>query len=196
MEQKTELNQYAMKQAITLLQDTCHGMARDSGWWTDLKTGEQAPAQPAAVAEPVAYRVLRKRHDGEWVTDGRAWCDGVPTQDLVDDIALRSDGWRIEYAFAAPAIGAPAAQGGVLPSLFREALAWGMTYGPEIPAHQWEEMRESMVEKFTARAQAKEGRDMAITKQQRAALREKFDGRCAYCGHPLGEKWHADGGSA
>ena len=41
MEQKTELNQCAMKQAITLLQDTCHGMARDSGWWTDLKTGER-----------------------------------------------------------------------------------------------------------------------------------------------------------
>lgn len=125
-----------------------------------LASHEQAPAQaaPAAVAEPVAYRVLRKRHDGEWVTDGRAWCDGVPTQDLVDDIALRSDGWRIEYAFAAPtAQAAPVAQGGVLPSLFREALAWGMTYGPEIPAHQWEEMRESMVEKFTARAQAKEG---------------------------------------
>ena len=44
-----------------------------------------------------------------------------------------------------------------LPTLFREALAWGMTYGPEIPAHQWDEMRESMVEKFTARSQAKEG---------------------------------------
>ena len=41
MEQKTELNGYAMKQAITLLQNTCHGMARDSGWWTDLKTGER-----------------------------------------------------------------------------------------------------------------------------------------------------------
>ena len=62
----------------------------------------RAQVAPASVAGPVAYRVLRKRHDGEWVTDGRAWCDGVPTQDLVDDIALRSDGWRIEYAFAAP----------------------------------------------------------------------------------------------
>ena len=81
-----------------------------------LASHEQAPAQaaPAAVAGPVAYRVLRKRHDGEWVTDGRAWCDGVPTQDLVDDIALRSDGWRIEYAFAAPAIGAPVAQPAIL----------------------------------------------------------------------------------
>jgi hypothetical protein len=121
-------------------------------------------AAPAAVAGPVAYRVLRKRHDGEWVTDGRAWCDGVPTQDLVDDIALRSDGWRIEYAFAIPTTqAAPVAHGDALPSLFREALAWGMTYGPEIPAHQWEEMRESMVEKFTARAQAKEGQAMTDT---------------------------------
>jgi site-specific DNA-cytosine methylase len=71
-----------------------------------------AQSAPAAVAGPVAYRVLRKRHDGEWVTDGRAWCDGVPTQDLVDDIALRSEGWRIEYAFAAPTTQpAPVAQG-------------------------------------------------------------------------------------
>jgi 5-methylcytosine-specific restriction endonuclease McrA len=31
-----------------------------------------------------------------------------------------------------------------------------------------------------------------LTKVQRAALREMFGGRCAYCGHPLGEKWHAD----
>lgn len=33
---------------------------------------------------------------------------------------------------------------------------------------------------------------MKLTKPQRAALREKFGGRCAYCGQPLGEKWHAD----
>lgn len=37
-------------------------------------------------------------------------------------------------------------------ALFREALAWGMTYGPEIPAHQWDEMRESMVEQYVSRA--------------------------------------------
>ena len=67
----------------------------------DADRAMRVQAAPAAVAGPVAYRVLRKRHDGEWVTDGRAWCDGVPTQDLVDDIAPRSDGWRIEYAFAA-----------------------------------------------------------------------------------------------
>lgn len=33
---------------------------------------------------------------------------------------------------------------------------------------------------------------MALKKAERAALREKFGGRCAYCGEPLGEKWHAD----
>lgn len=33
---------------------------------------------------------------------------------------------------------------------------------------------------------------MKLTKSQRATLREKFDGRCAYCGGQLGERWHAD----
>ena len=40
----------------------------------------------------------------------------------------------------------------ILPELFREALAWGMTYGPEIPAHQWDQMRESMVNQYVSRA--------------------------------------------
>ena len=33
---------------------------------------------------------------------------------------------------------------------------------------------------------------MKLTKSQRSALREKFDGLCAYCGQTLGERWHAD----
>ena len=33
---------------------------------------------------------------------------------------------------------------------------------------------------------------MRLTKPQREALRLKFDGLCAYCGKPLGERWHAD----
>lgn len=33
---------------------------------------------------------------------------------------------------------------------------------------------------------------MRLTKPQRAALKEKFDGKCAYCGTVLGDKWHAD----
>ena len=31
-----------------------------------------------------------------------------------------------------------------------------------------------------------------LTKSQRAALRQKFSGRCAYCGQELGHRWHAD----
>lgn len=33
---------------------------------------------------------------------------------------------------------------------------------------------------------------MRLNKAQRATLREKFNGACAYCGHDLGERWHAD----
>jgi 5-methylcytosine-specific restriction endonuclease McrA len=33
---------------------------------------------------------------------------------------------------------------------------------------------------------------MRLTKAQRETLRGKFDGLCAYCGHPLGDRWHAD----
>lgn len=33
---------------------------------------------------------------------------------------------------------------------------------------------------------------MRLTKAQRATLREMFGGRCAYCGEPLGDRWHAD----
>lgn len=51
--------------------------------------------------EPVASRLLRKNADGEWVTDGRPWVDGVPDADLVEN-AEKSEQYRIEYAFAAP----------------------------------------------------------------------------------------------
>jgi 5-methylcytosine-specific restriction endonuclease McrA len=33
---------------------------------------------------------------------------------------------------------------------------------------------------------------LRLTKAQRAALRGKFGGRCAYCGCELGDRWHAD----
>lgn len=33
---------------------------------------------------------------------------------------------------------------------------------------------------------------MKLTKTQRQQLKEKFDGKCAYCGCDLGDKWHAD----
>lgn len=33
---------------------------------------------------------------------------------------------------------------------------------------------------------------MALRKSQREALFQKYGGRCAYCGEPLGARWHAD----
>jgi hypothetical protein len=33
---------------------------------------------------------------------------------------------------------------------------------------------------------------MKLTKAQREQIRGKFGGRCAYCGCPLGDRWHAD----
>ncbi|AXQ24068.1 HNH endonuclease [Acinetobacter wuhouensis] len=33
---------------------------------------------------------------------------------------------------------------------------------------------------------------MKLTKIQRAELKQKFGGHCAYCGELLGDKWHAD----
>lgn len=33
---------------------------------------------------------------------------------------------------------------------------------------------------------------MKLTKAQREQVRQMFDGRCAYCGEPLPNRWHAD----
>lgn len=33
---------------------------------------------------------------------------------------------------------------------------------------------------------------MKLTKAQRAELKAMYDGRCAYCGVELGDRWHAD----
>lgn len=33
---------------------------------------------------------------------------------------------------------------------------------------------------------------MSLTKTQRQALKGRYGGFCAYCGHPLGARWHAD----
>ncbi|MDR6216232.1 hypothetical protein [Paracidovorax wautersii] len=41
-----------------------------------------------------------------------------------------------------------------LVALFREALAWGMAYGPAIPAHQWDEMRDTQAALLADRAAA------------------------------------------
>ena len=33
---------------------------------------------------------------------------------------------------------------------------------------------------------------MALKKKERESLKQKYGGRCAYCGEVLGDKWHAD----
>ena len=33
---------------------------------------------------------------------------------------------------------------------------------------------------------------MRLSKAEREQVRMKFGGRCAYCGEPLGDRWHAD----
>jgi hypothetical protein len=33
---------------------------------------------------------------------------------------------------------------------------------------------------------------MSLTKKQRAEVHAMFGGKCAYCGHDLGKRWHAD----
>jgi|GEM_PF-1938386 len=62
----------------------------------------QVAQRPALAEQPVAFRILRRNHDGIWATDGRAWVDGVPDADMLRDIAEHWDQWRLEYAYAAP----------------------------------------------------------------------------------------------
>lgn len=33
---------------------------------------------------------------------------------------------------------------------------------------------------------------MSLSKAEREIVRSKFNGKCAYCGEPLPQKWHAD----
>lgn len=86
----------------------------------------------AAIA---AYRAAHGNDPDFGFAPDRAWIEGAAYVDA--DRAMRAQ---------------PGAAYAELPALFREALAWGMTYGPEIPAHQWDEMRESMVKHYTDRA--------------------------------------------
>lgn len=116
----------------------------------------------AAAPAAVAYRVLRKRHDGEWVTDGRGWCDGAPAQELVADIALRSDSWRIEYAYAAPTTQAaptPAAQGDALTRALEIALDAALDFAGTVAggASWWDDVWANHEAAIDAARAAKEG---------------------------------------
>jgi hypothetical protein len=43
-------------------------------------------------------------------------------------------------------------EGEPLFALFKEALAWGMVYGPVISPNQWDEMRDTQAQQFALRA--------------------------------------------
>lgn len=96
----------------------------------------KAVAAQAPAGEPLAYRVMRLRHDGEWTSDGRYWYDGRPSSELASDIAKQPESWRIDYAYAAfAAAPAPQAQ-----ATFQQRVQpWMMAcFGAEISADREE----------------------------------------------------------
>jgi hypothetical protein len=37
----SSISKEQIQKSVKALQEVCHGLARDSGWWTDLETGEE-----------------------------------------------------------------------------------------------------------------------------------------------------------
>ncbi len=70
---------------------------------------------------------------------------------LMQRVVLRMDGDLARKELRA-ALEDALKPGEQLPALFREALSWGMTFGPMIPTHQWDEMRDGKVEQLVQRA--------------------------------------------
>lgn len=111
-------------------------------------------AQQAERAVPADawQRAVEIRMAQGWALKG----DRIPvlyTDSINGEQVCRDDIWLcITTALAPLQPAAPQAAPAELQSLFREALAWGMTYGPAIPAHQWDEMRESMAVQYVQRA--------------------------------------------
>lgn len=170
-----------------LIGDACtcdrHGPAADKAWarfCAKIGDGPNAP-YPGMISAFERY-YAQSFTDKDWRREASVWAAA----------------WKQAMLAAAPTTQpAPVAHGDALDEV-RRAVAAIAVVG-HVDGHavvRRLSVLDMLDRRIAARAQAKEGRDMAITKQQRAALREKFDGRCAYCGHPLGEKWHADGGSA
>lgn len=96
-----------------------------------------------------------KSDDNTWDTVSgepqNYWCDEAGTATVEDGSIARLalSGQSVQFEDDTPQSAQP---GAALSTLFREALAWGMAYGPVIPAHQWDEMRESMVKHYADRA--------------------------------------------
>jgi len=135
-------------------------------------------AQPSP--SPAPARVNTKTHDllstmiGLFL--GAKDKIGYKPGSVIDKVVAEAVEHLKDWPYPEPAPAQPGQEG--LPALFREALAWGMVYGPEIPAHQWDEMRESMVKQYAdraARAAPQPATADAVDAERYRALREYAD---------------------
>jgi hypothetical protein len=91
---------------------------------------------------------------------------------------------------------APTVQEPDAAALFREALAFGLAYGPEIPAHQWDEMREEKVTQLVARLTTPPAAPVPLTPEQRknlwvsATIESPSHENCYYRGIADSEAYH------
>ncbi|WP_275347662.1 HNH endonuclease [Xenorhabdus bovienii] len=59
--------------------------------------------------------------------------------------------------------------------------------------NKWAEHSHKLIQSNESRIEQPKKPPLKLTKKQRAVIREKFGGRCAYCGHELpATGWHAD----
>ena len=99
-------NEHKALAALRYYRDECTGYEPSLSVFEKM-VDEALSAAQAPAGEPVAYRVMRLRHDGEWTSDGRYWYDGRPSSELASDIAKQPESWRIDYAYAALAATPP-----------------------------------------------------------------------------------------
>lgn len=77
------------------------GVSADTRLYTEDQVITAIEADRKRRGEPVGYRLVRRTSSGDWVTDGRSWCDGAPPADLLTDTE-KSGHFRIEYVYGAP----------------------------------------------------------------------------------------------
>lgn len=102
---------------------------------------------------------------------------------------------------AAAALATPVVRGepSELQALFKEALAFGLVYGPVIPSHQWDEMRDTKAKQLAERAtpvvQGDSDREETITANPKswAAWKREAERLAALLATPVvqGEPWTA-----
>ena len=133
----------------------------------------KAVAAQAPAGEPVAYRVMRLRHDGEWTSDGRYWYDGRPSSELASDIAKQPESWRIDYAYAAfaaaPAL--PATEDSSAGDLAHDTLRCAVgncTFNGEVAHHA------AGCQQSTQPAQAEVQAEPVLSEAQKEKLRSRL----------------------